>query len=430
MIKKTAMFLLMAALVISPVFGATENSVNKNLAVKDDFAFQSGGTFVSLYIEEQHINEFANADVGFRLKINNAEWFEAGDPSDPAAMEAAATKITNGTITIQRVGDQQLEITLNRAAANASEKAWWRIPIYATVTAPGIVSLEVDGRDDLVSSGTYQIAESHGGDYLNKGYNFTPENPQWITFREPQPNAYAGTQKFRLVLENGTWFPESDTRLGAQAMLKAAVVSGIEAGSLKDINRVDDKTLELTLLREAGSSVKAKGVWSLPVYFTVDKFGLAKVKVEGLGGAVNEGTLGSQKVAEPIRYIRTVTLVLNKPQILTKQGSEQKTLTLDVAPVNPAGSTLIPVRGVLEQLGATVLWNGDARLATFQFDGKEIVLSPDSAEAKVNGSPVTLIQKPVIINGRLLIPLRSVSEQLGFGVEWIQETQQIIIRQD
>jgi len=36
----------------------------------------------------------------------------------------------------------------------------------------------------------------------------------------------------------------------------------------------------------------------------------------------------------------------------------------------------------------------------------------------------------VIMNSSLLIPLRSVSEQLGFGVEWLEASQKIIIRQD
>lgn len=432
MIKKLALFLLIATLVCTPVFGSSENSVDRNLAVKDDFSFEPGTSHVSLHIQELHPNEFGTNPTSFRLKLSNAQWFETGNPagSDPAAMAADSTMTTSASITIVRLGDEQLEITLNRSGSSLSEKAWWKIPIYAEVTDAGIVSVEVDGRDGLVSSGVYEIAQAHGGDYLNRGYSFTPENPQWMTIREPSENAYAGTQKFQLVLENGTWFSDNDSRLGPQAMLKAAAVSGIEAGSISEMRRIDDKTLELTILRGAGSSIKAKGVWSFPLYFTVDKFGLAKVSVVSLDSPVSTGVLGTTKVTDPVRYIRTVTLTLNQPGIVMKQGSDEQSTTLDVSPVNPSGSTLIPVRGVFEQLGAAVQWNGSDRTVTLVTTDKRIILSADSASASLNGTAFTLLQKPQIINGRLLIPLRSLSEQLGFGVEWVEAAQQIIIRQD
>ena len=426
--KRLMLLLLAFAMILTPVFGASENSVDKVLSVKDDFVFKTDTAHASLRIEEQHPNEFGNENVNFRLKINNAEWIEDGNAGDPSDMENDTQVSGDETISIQRLGDHELEITINRGSV--VEEAWWKIPLYAEVSDAGIVSVEVDGRDGLVSSGEYNIAQVPGENYLHSGYRFTPENQQWMTFREPQANAFTEKQVFRLVLENGTWFSDADDRLGTDAMLKNAGVSGIEAGSVSKVQRINDKTIEVTLERGADSSVKASGVWSLPLYFSVDRFGLAKVTIDSLSSDVEKGALSKEKISEPIRYIRTVTLTLGKPEIAMKQGSEQHMATLDVTPVNPDGSTFVPVRGIFEELGGRVSWNAADRTVEITQENTRILLNADSTAATVNGTGVTLSQSPRIINGRLLIPLRSVSEQLGFSVEWLETTKQIIIRQD
>lgn len=430
MMKKLALFLIMAAMVATPVLGSSENSVDRKLAVKDDYTFEPGKAFATLRIEEAFANEFANDPVSFELKIANAKWFETGQSGDPAVMESDAKTLSDPDITIERISDRILQITLDRQPVAAGEKAWWKIPIYAEVTGAGVVSLEVDGMDGLVSSGTYTIAEAHGDNYLSPGMSFTPDNQQWMTIREPSANAFDATETFRLVLENGTWYPDNDSRLGVQAMLKNVAVSGIEAGSAAEIKRINDKTIEVTVKRGAGSSEKAVGVWSIPLYFKVSEFGLAKVSVEDAEGKAVAGALSKEKVVESIRYIKTVTLTLNQTGIVTNYGSEERSVTLDVTPVNPSGSTMIPVRGVFEQLGGQVRWNSTDRTVTIEAEGKQIVIQADSSGATLNGKTITLSERPLIINGRLLIPLRSVSEQLGFGVEWLEAAQKIIIRQD
>ncbi len=428
--KKLMLLVLVAAISLTPTFGASENSVDRVLSVKEDYQFKPGNAFVYLHIAEHNASDFAAGPVSFRLKIQNGEWFENSSGSGPDQMALDTLKSDAlSAINVMRLGESALEVTLNRGGA-AGQEAWWNIPIYARAVDAGVISLEIDGRDSLVTSGIYDMATVPGGNNLYAGYRFTPENQQWITIKEPQPNAFSEKQSFRLVLENGTWFSDSDSRLNAQAMLKASAVSGIENGSITEMRRVDDRTMGLTIQRGDASSVKAAGVWSVPLYFTVDKFGTAKITIDSQGSKVAEGVLGSEKATSPVRYIRTVTLTLDQPTIVMKQGSENRSVTLDVSPVNPAGATMIPVRGVFEQLGATVQWNAQERTVTILSADQKIILNADSANGVVNGAPVVLGERPRIINGRLLIPLRSVSEQLGFGVEWVETEKQIIIRQD
>jgi N-acetylmuramoyl-L-alanine amidase len=90
--------------------------------------------------------------------------------------------------------------------------------------------------------------------------------------------------------------------------------------------------------------------------------------------------------------------------------------------------TLVPVRFVVENLGAKIEWDQQKKEATIKTEEKTIVLKIDSAKALVNGKEYTLPNSvPAKLLGyqgnyRTMVPLRFVAEQLGMDVNWIQET--------
>lgn len=90
--------------------------------------------------------------------------------------------------------------------------------------------------------------------------------------------------------------------------------------------------------------------------------------------------------------------------------------------------TLVPIRFVVEKLGAEITWNQDEHKATITTKDDTIVLSIDSDKAYVNGNEETLPDSvPAKLLGyegnyRTMVPLRFVSEQLGMKVGWIDET--------
>ncbi|WP_176461848.1 N-acetylmuramoyl-L-alanine amidase family protein [Anaeromicrobium sediminis] len=90
--------------------------------------------------------------------------------------------------------------------------------------------------------------------------------------------------------------------------------------------------------------------------------------------------------------------------------------------------TLVPIRFVVEKLGAEISWNQEKQEATIVAEDKIIVLKIDSATAYVNGKKVKLPNdvpaKLLGYNGnyRTMVPLRFVVEQLGMEVNWIGET--------
>lgn len=90
--------------------------------------------------------------------------------------------------------------------------------------------------------------------------------------------------------------------------------------------------------------------------------------------------------------------------------------------------TLVPVRFISENLGATVKWDGAKKEVSIFYKNKLITLVIDDPIAYVNDTPYTLPDSvpPKLMNymgiDRTLVPLRFVSDQLGMDVNWISAT--------
>lgn len=96
----------------------------------------------------------------------------------------------------------------------------------------------------------------------------------------------------------------------------------------------------------------------------------------------------------------------------------------DVQPIIKDNRTLVPFRAILEKAGAKVDWNQEAKKVTAELDGKKIEMTIGQKKIMVDGKEVELDVAPMIKEGRTLIPLRGMFENLGFKVEY-EKTGQI-----
>lgn len=105
----------------------------------------------------------------------------------------------------------------------------------------------------------------------------------------------------------------------------------------------------------------------------------------------------------------------------------------DQPPVIMNDRLYVPLRRVLEEMGATVKWNGEERKVTVNSDNNVIVveLIIDSTEITkytfttvINAEKETITSDvaPVILNDRTMLPIRVVAEAIGATVEWDDET--------
>lgn len=90
--------------------------------------------------------------------------------------------------------------------------------------------------------------------------------------------------------------------------------------------------------------------------------------------------------------------------------------TLQPAPTERAGRVFVPLRGVFEQLGATVVYANGTINATGR--GHNVSLRIGSQHAVVDGQSQTVDVAPFIIGASTFVPLRFVSQALGASVNY------------
>lgn len=96
-------------------------------------------------------------------------------------------------------------------------------------------------------------------------------------------------------------------------------------------------------------------------------------------------------------------------------------------PVVINGVTLVPLRVITEAFGAEVDWNGQQRSVTLSYSQVSIKLYIDNKEAYVDKNAVELLEAPRIINDRTMVPLRFIAENFGADVEYNEYTKQITV---
>jgi hypothetical protein len=111
-------------------------------------------------------------------------------------------------------------------------------------------------------------------------------------------------------------------------------------------------------------------------------------------------------------------------------GNIQK--ILEVPPFIENNRTMVPFRFIGEELGAKIEWYPEERKVEYILDEKVIELWIGENTAKVNGEDVMLDEdpsiRPFIKNSRTVVPIRFISEALGFEVNWNEETKEITIQ--
>ncbi len=122
-----------------------------------------------------------------------------------------------------------------------------------------------------------------------------------------------------------------------------------------------------------------------------------------------------------------VTLTIGRPEADVRG---RKT-ALEAAPYIATGRAMVPVRLIAEALGAKVEWVA-ARRAVVVRDGDrtvELIIGQRTGQVRAGGSPrtVSLEAPAAIVAGRTFVPVRFVSEALGYKVVWNAGTRSVVI---
>ena len=157
------------------------------------------------------------------------------------------------------------------------------------------------------------------------------------------------------------------------------------------------------------------------------------------------------KLADGKHTLKISTLNLQKEYVFYKQGGcikfgsqpdastvqkvqnkvnvkiNGKIINFDQDPVIHEGRTLVPLRAIFEELGAEVDWNGETQTVTAYKDGITVSMRIGTTNMAVNNSVIVLDVAAMLINGRTLVPARAVSEAFKCKVDWDAQTRTVII---
>lgn len=97
---------------------------------------------------------------------------------------------------------------------------------------------------------------------------------------------------------------------------------------------------------------------------------------------------------------------------------DNKKITSDVSPVILNDRTMVPARVFFEHFDASVKWDGTLRQVIVSFKNDIMIFNIDSPIVYINGITHTLDVSPFIINDRTFLPVRFISEELGYDVSW------------
>lgn len=124
---------------------------------------------------------------------------------------------------------------------------------------------------------------------------------------------------------------------------------------------------------------------------------------------------------------KAVEMYINCRNLITYSQEAAGVEFIDVPPYVKDGTTLVPLRGIVDKFGADLNYDGSKNRVTVKNAGNTIILTVGSRNAVVNGKMVAMEQPAQTVNGRTFIPLRFVSENLGYKVNWNQDFKRIII---
>jgi len=93
-------------------------------------------------------------------------------------------------------------------------------------------------------------------------------------------------------------------------------------------------------------------------------------------------------------------------------------IKFDQPPIIDNGRTLVPIRAIVEAMGATVDWVAASQTATIVKGAQTVKMQISNVTMTNNGVPIQLDVPPKIVGGRTLIPARAIAEAFGAKVEW------------
>lgn len=106
---------------------------------------------------------------------------------------------------------------------------------------------------------------------------------------------------------------------------------------------------------------------------------------------------------------------------------EGEEVTFDTRPQTINSRVMVPMRKIFETFGLEVRWNQVDQSVTATNNDKNIFLKVGSKTASVNGVEYSLDTPATVLKGNVMIPLRFISESMGYNIVWNSNSNIILL---
>lgn len=154
-------------------------------------------------------------------------------------------------------------------------------------------------------------------------------------------------------------------------------------------------------------------------YADLNKFEPGEHTLKSVATAVN----GAQVSAE-----RKIIIRESDDDITVELNGEK--LENETKAVIHNNRTMLPMREIFEALGAEIAWDENTKRATARIGDDVLEISDEENVIYLNGNPVSTDVPGFIMDNKVYVPIRVVSELFGFDVSWASDTATVKITGD
>ena len=291
--------------------------------------------------------------------------------------------------------------------------------------------LHYNGQDRKITDIFVNDGKFIGQNYLTDG-QWESENGQnwvWVDSKHDYGQFYRstkatnGTAYFESeVIERGSWRFHEDNK----------EITGLITEADGSVKRV---VFENTKHSDFFTAYSGNGYYLLGDYnrrFWISHDGITReeyIYLDNIESAANlyaNGTHFLITTQSGVQYVGDMSQFEKIPAnnaIKVKLSGEY--LSFEVSPVIENSRTLVPMRFILEKIGALVGWSDELKIASILYGENlehYIEIQINSNIAKVNGVEKPLDVPARLINDKTMLPLRFIAEEMGYTVNYIPET--------
>lgn len=136
----------------------------------------------------------------------------------------------------------------------------------------------------------------------------------------------------------------------------------------------------------------------------------------------------------PLLFVATVILILNagvanaeKATVTPRLLLDDVEIVSDVPPIVRNSTTLVPVRVVTENLGYDVQYSKENKQVTVENGDRKLIMVLDQMTAYINGEETQMTMPPTVQSERVLVPIRFMSNFLGIDISWDQQSKTVLL---